>query len=106
MLVTKPTKKLWVQWGKDNPFIYKPPPKPIKFRPPRIKPIKEDDYQLLDFMMCFAAYDLKGFASSEFTAGSLSYLLRTYGESFTLMGHNIYKHHLTEIRHAYTRREI
>ena len=97
--VTKPTKKEWVKAGMDNPFIYKP--KYIKFIPPRIKPLKEDDYQLLDFLMCFAAYDLKGFASSEFTAGSLSYLLRTYGESFTLMGHNIYKYHLTEIRNAY-----
>ena len=97
--VDKPTRKEWVKAGMDNPFVYTP--KPFKFRPPRIKPIKEDDYQLLDFLMCFAAYDLKGFASSEFTAGSLSYLLRTYGESFTLMGHNIYKYHLTEIRNAY-----
>jgi len=103
MMVTKPTKKEWMRWSKNNEFIYKPKPykpKPYKFIPPRIKPIKEDDYQLLDFLMCFAAYDLKGFTSSEFTAGSLSYLLRTYGESFTLMGHNIYKFHLTEIRNA------
>ena len=99
MSITKPTKKEWVKAGMDNPFIYEP--KPFKFRPPRIKPIKEDDYQLLDFLMCLAAYDLKGFTSSEFTAGSLSYLLHTYGESFTLMGHNIYKYHLTEIRNAY-----
>ena len=98
MVITKPTKKEWVKAGMDNPFVYTP--KPFKFIPPRIKPIKEDDYQLLDFLMCLAAYDLKGFTSSEFTAGSLSYLLRTYGESFTLMGHNIYKYHLTEIRHA------
>lgn len=97
--VDKPTKKEWTRWAKNNEFIYKP--KPFKFRPPRVKPIKEDDYQLLDFLMCLAAYDLKGFTSSEFTAGSLSYLLRTYGESFTLMGHNIYKYHLTEIRNAY-----
>ena len=98
MMVTKPTKKEWVKAGMDNPFIYKP--KPYKFKPPRIKPLKEDDYQLLDFLMAWMAYDMKGFASSEFTAGSLSYLLRTYGESFTLMGHNIYKYHLTEIRNA------
>ena len=98
-MVTKPTKKSWVEYGMDNPFIFKP--KYIKFKPPRIKPIKEDDYQLLDFLMAWMAYDMKGFASSEFTAGSLSYLLRTYGESFTLMGHNIYKYHLTEIRNAY-----
>ena len=99
MLITKPTKKEWVKAGMDNPFIFKP--KYIKFVPPRIKPLKEDDYQLLDFLMAWMAYDMKGFASSEFTAGSLSYLLRTYGESFTLMGHNIYKYHLTEIRNAY-----
>ena len=99
MMVTKPTKKEWMRWSKNNECIFTP--KPVKFVPPRIKPLKEDDYQLLDFLMCFAAYDLKGFASSEFTAGSLSHLLKTYGESFTLMGHNIYKYHLTEIRHAH-----
>lgn len=98
MMTTKPTKKGWVEYGMDNPFIFKP--KYIKFVPPRIKPIKEDDYQLLDFLMCFAAYDLRGFTSSGFTAGSLSYLLKTYGESFTLMGHNIYKHYIRE-KHSY-----
>ena len=99
MSITKPSKKRWVEYGMDNPFIFKP--EPIKFIPPRMKPMSDTDYHLLDYLMAGMAYDLKGFASSEFTAGSLSYLLKTYGESFTLMGHNIYKYHLTEIRNAY-----
>ena len=98
MLITKPTKKEWMRWSGNNEFVYTP--KPFKFKPPRIKPLSDVDYHLLDFLMCLAAYDLKGFTSSEFTAGSLSYLLRTYGENFTLMGHNIYKYHLTEVRNA------
>jgi hypothetical protein len=98
MLITKPTKKEWVRWGMNNEFIFKP--KPSKFVPPRIKPLSDVDYHLLDYLMALMAYDMKGFTSSEFTAGSLSYLLRTYGENFTLMGHNIYKYHLTEVRNA------
>jgi len=98
MSITKPTKKRWVEYGMDNPFIFKP--EPIKFIPPRMKPMSDTDYHLLDYLMAGMAYDLKGFTSSEFTAGSLSYLLRTYGESFTLMGHNIYKHYIRE-KHSY-----
>lgn len=59
-------------------------------------PITESDYELLDYLMACMAYDIGEFSASAFTAGSISYLLRTYGEDFTIVGHDLYKHYLRE----------
>ena len=58
------------------------------------------DTELLDYLMACMAYDMGQFSASAFTAGSISYLLSKYGESFTLVGHKLYKHHLRE-KHSY-----
>ena len=58
------------------------------------------DYELLDYLMACMAYDMREFASSPFTAGSISYLLGKYGEHFTPVGNKLYKHHLRE-KHSY-----
>ena len=58
------------------------------------------DTELLDYLMACMAYDMREFASSPFTAGSIIYLLSKYGESFTLVGHKLYKQHLRE-KHSY-----
>ena len=58
------------------------------------------DYELIDYLMACMAYDMREFASSPFTAGSISYLLGKYGEHFTPVGNKLYKHHLRE-KHSY-----
>ena len=58
------------------------------------------DYELIDYLMACMAYDMGEFSASPYTAEFISYLVVMYGDDFTLMGHNIYKYHLTEIRNA------
>jgi hypothetical protein len=62
--------------------------------------ITESDTELLDYLMACMAYDIGQFSASAFTAGSISHLLRTYGEDFTIVGNKLYKQHLRE-KHTY-----
>jgi hypothetical protein len=61
---------------------------------------KPSDYELLDYLMACMAYDMGQFSASEFTAGSLSYLLGKYGEEVTSVGNKLYKHYIREKQSA------
>jgi hypothetical protein len=79
MSITKPSDADWVAWALGMTI---------------------SDYELLDYLMACMAYDMGEFSASPYTAEFISYLVVMYGDDFTLMGHNIYKYHLTEIRNA------
>jgi hypothetical protein len=79
MSITKPSDADWVAWALGMTI---------------------SDYELLDYLMACMAYDMREFASSSFTAGSISYLLGKYGEHFTPVGNKLYKHYIRE-KHSY-----
>jgi len=62
----------------------------------------KSDYELLDYLMACMAYDMGQVSASLFNAHCLSYMIATYGEDFTLVGHDLYKKHLRE-KHSYAR---
>lgn len=58
--------------------------------------MSKSDFELLDYLMACMAYDMGEFSASLFNAHCLSYMIATYGEDFTLVGHKLYKQHLRE----------
>jgi len=56
--------------------------------------LDKNDYELLDFLMAWMAFDTKNFAASAFMVDAMLYLRSKYNEDFIPVGRQMFIHHM------------
>jgi hypothetical protein len=56
--------------------------------------LDKNDYELLDFLMAWMAFDTKNFAASAFMVDAMLHLRSKYNEDFIPVGRQMFIHHM------------